>query len=171
MTEDKKKEIIEGVVKQAVDAQIRFDTCAWSTLYGLSTYFKFIPQEMVAASRALSGGVASSGCSCGALCSGALALGAKYYPTVEEDLNDAPDAPQKRDLAFSKIFRLRDAFMAEYGSLLCSGVQKCIYGRSFNLLDDKERDEFLNLPGHEEQCAKVVATAVRLTAELLLEDE
>ena len=56
MTEDKKKEIIEGVVKEAVDAQIRFDTCAWSTLYGLSTYFKFIPQEMVAASRALGRG-------------------------------------------------------------------------------------------------------------------
>jgi len=170
MTEAKKKEIIEKIVQEAVDAQLKVDSCAWSTLYGLSTYFA-VPKEMVAASMALSGGGASSSGTCGALNSGLLVIGAKNFPPVEEQLNGDEKTQEKNGAAFAKAFRLRDAFLAEYGCLLCRDVHKRLYGRSFNLLDEKEREEFLNLPGHREKCAEVVAFATRKTAEILLEDE
>lgn len=171
MTEESKREIIERAERAAKEAQIRLDTCSCSTLYGLSTQFDFISAEMVAATRALSGGVAASSGSCGALCSGLLALGVKHYPSVPEELSGADTVGPKMQAAWDKVFRLRDAFLNEYGSTLCSGVQKAIYGRSYNLLDEKEREEFLTLPGHREKCAQVVAKATRLTAEMLLEDE
>lgn len=170
MTEDRKKEIMDKVVQEAVNAQLKVDSCAWSTLYGLSTYFE-VPKEMVAASMALSGGGASSSGTCGALNSGLLVIGAKSYPTVEEQLRGEEKTKEKNAAAFAKAFRLRDAFLAEFGCLLCRDVHKRLFGRSFNLLDEKEREEFLNLPGHKEKCAEVVAFATRKAAEILLEDE
>ncbi|NLM53052.1 MAG: hypothetical protein GX197_09585, partial [Firmicutes bacterium] len=108
MKEEKKKEIIDKIVQKAVDAQLKVDSCAWSTLYGLSTYFA-VPKEMVAASMALSGGGASSSGTCGALNSGLLVIGAKNFPPVEEQLNGDEKTQEKNGAAFAKAFRLRDA--------------------------------------------------------------
>jgi len=83
MPEDKEK-ILDFIEKKAVEAQLRDDTCARSTLHGLSCHFTFIPETMVSASWAFTGGVAASSGSCGALCSGLMAIAARYLPSVAE---------------------------------------------------------------------------------------
>ncbi len=170
MKDKEKREILEKVEKNAVEAQLRDDTCARSTLHGLQTCFPFIPAEMVAASWCFSGGVASSSGSCGALCSSLLAIGAKYLPTMDEVASGSEEARRKFEKGKEKIFAFREAFMKEFGTTLCPEVQRKIFGRSYNLLDDKEREEFLSLPGHKEKCAAVVAKAARMAAEIILDD-
>lgn len=169
--EKKKKEILEMVEKKAVEAQLRDDTCSRSTLYGLQSYFSFIPEEMVAASWCFSGGVAASSGSCGALCSGLLAIGARYLPTMKEVESGSEEAQKKFEYGREKLFTFRNAFIKEFGTTMCPEVQKLIFGRSFNLLDEKDLHDFLAMTGHEEKCATVVSKAVRMAAEIMLEDE
>lgn len=171
MDEKKKKEILDLVESKAVEAMIRDDTCARSTMHGLSCYFKFIPETMVAASWALTGGVAASSGSCGALCSGLLAIGARYLPTMAEVEAGGEAADQKMEKGLEKLFSYRDAFRKEFGSLSCPGVQEGVFGRGYNFLDEKEHEEFLTMEGHTEKCAAVVGKAARMAAAMILEDE
>ncbi|MDW7739299.1 MAG: C-GCAxxG-C-C family protein [Bacillota bacterium] len=171
MKDSEKKQLVDLAEKKAVEAQLRDDTCARSTLHGLSCVFPFISEKMVSASWALTGGVAASSGSCGALCSGLLAVGAKYMPSVAEAEEGSEEARKKFEYGRDKLFEYRDAFLKEFGALTCPGVQQKIFGRSYNLLDEKELMEFLSMEGHEVECAAVVAKAARMAAELILEDD
>ncbi len=170
MSTDKEK-ILEFIENKAVEAQLRDDTCARSTLHGLSCHFTFIPEIMVSASWAFTGGVAASSGSCGALCSGLMAIAAKYLPSVPEAEQGVEDYQERFEYGRDKLFAFRDDFYNEFGSLLCYGVQEKILGKGYNLLDPEESNEFLSMPGHEKECAKVVAKAARMAAEYMLEDE
>ena len=167
MTQEEKKAIIDKCVEEGVKAQIRDDVCSRSTLVGLKSYFDWIPDEMIKASASLCGGTGSASGSCGAYCCGLLAVGLKYNSTIEEELQD-DEAFGKTAMHFSMY---RDKFIAEMGSIMCQKAHEKLFGRSYNLLDDAEAQEFLTLPGHVEKCAETVATATRLAAEMLLEDE
>ena len=167
MTQEEKKAIIDKCVEEGVKAQIRDDVCSRSTLVGLKSYFDWIPDEMIKASASLCGGTGSASGSCGAYCCGLLAVGLKYNSTIDEELQDE-EAFGKTAMHFSEY---RDKFIGEMGSILCPKVHEKLFGRSYNLLDDAEAQEFLTLPGHVEKCAETVATATRLAAEMLLADE
>lgn len=154
--------------KNAVEAQLRDDACARSTMYGLKTYFPFITDEVVAATLSLIGGAGISSGSCGAYTSGLLAIGLKYNPLIAEESTAAGLA--KKEKAMGKIIAFRDAFIREFGTTMCPEIHKLIFGRSFNLIQDQEREEFLSIPDHAEKCSQVVGKAVRMAAGLMLED-
>ncbi|MDO9533774.1 MAG: C-GCAxxG-C-C family protein [Bacillota bacterium] len=168
MTEHELKEVLDLIEKKAVEAQLRDDACARSTMYGLGTYFPFISDEVVAATLSLIGGAGISSGSCGAYTSGLLAVGLKYNPLIEEEI--AEEGLEKKDIAMGKIMTFRDAFIKEFGTTMCPEIHKIIFGRSFNLMDDQERDDFLSIPDHAEKCSAVVAKAARMAAEILLKD-
>lgn len=162
-----KQEKIDAAVAAAIEAQLRDDVCARSALYGLSTVFDFIPQEMIKATASLAGGCGSASGSCGAYCSGLMAVGLQRNSTIEEELEN-PEAFGKTAAAFSEY---RDRFKAVYGTILCPEIHEQLFGRSYTLYDPVEVEEFLNLPGHVEKCAEVVAAATRIAAEMLTEGE
>ena len=167
MTQEEKQAVIDRAVEAAVAAQIRDDVCSRSTLIGLKTQFDWISDDMIKASASLCGGTGSASGSCGAYCCGLLAVGQKFNSTPEEEQADE-EAFGKTAMAFSEY---RDKFYAEMGTILCPKIHEKLFGRSYDLMDDAEAGEFLNLPGHAETCAKTVAAATRLAAEMLLKDE
>jgi hypothetical protein len=162
-----KQEKIDTAVKNAVEAQIRDDLCARSTMYGLSTVFDFIPESVVTGAASLSGGCGSASGSCGAYCCGLLAVGMYHNAAMREELED-PAAFERTRVHFMGY---RDRFKAVYGTILCPEIHKQLFGRSYILDDPADVGEFLALPGHQIECSKVVATATRLAAEMLLEAE
>jgi hypothetical protein len=165
-----KEKILELVEKNAVEAQLRDDACAPSAMYGLSTGFDFITEEAVAAAWPLLGGTGVASGSCGAYCSGLMAIGLKYIPLVAK-ASSPEEALEKKELFRSKMLAYRDAFLKEYGTVLCPQIHKILFGRSFILSDDGQREDFLKIPDHAEKCATVVAKAARLAAKIILEDE
>jgi len=160
------KDILDTIEQKATEALIRDDICARSTLYGLKSYFDYIPEEMVTASMSLLGGAGISSGSCGAYCSGLLAIGLKYNPTMAEESANI----SLREKGIAKTIAFRDAFLKQFGTTLCPEIHKSLFGRSFNFLDEQQNAEFLNLPGHAEKCSTVVAKAARIAAEIMLED-
>ncbi len=168
MTDSESKEkIIEAVSAKAREAEIKYHGCSRCTLYGLKEYFNFIPDDLIRASMVLAAGGSSSNGSCGAYSGGLLAIGLKYQPPME-DLS--PEAQERRLESRAKQFGFRAAFIKELGSTLCPDIQERQFGRRFNMLDKEDWQAFMDLPGHYEKCAEVVAISTRLAAEVLLED-
>lgn len=166
-----RQEIVAMIEKNALETSLRDDICARSALYGLKTYFDFIPEEMITAAMSLVGGCGRANGSCGAYVAGMLAIGAKFNPTIEEELANPEKLNELRQRGFEKLLEYRDTFYQEYGTTLCPEIHKQLFGRSFDLMDDKEDAEYLNVPGHVEKCSTVVKNAARMAAEIMLEDE
>jgi C_GCAxxG_C_C family probable redox protein len=157
--------ILDEVEQSARDAEINYHGCCRSTVYGLKQHFDFIPDEVVRASTTLSGGALSSG-SCGAYAGGLLAIGLKFSSSIE-DLSD--EGVAKGEITREKQLAFRESFLKEFGTTLCPEIQERLFGQRFNFTDEKEGEEFRNLPGHIEKCASVVSKGARLAAEVLLE--
>jgi C_GCAxxG_C_C family probable redox protein len=165
MTSSESK-ILDEVEQSARDAELNYHGCSRSTLYGLKQHFDFIPDELVRAATALGGGCSWSGGSCGAYCGGLLAIGLKFSPPIE-DLSD--EGLAKGESAREKRLAFKDLFLKEFGTTFCPEIQERLFGRRFDFMDEKEREELLNLPGHHEKCASVVSKGARLAAQILLE--
>ncbi|MGB9866697.1 MAG: C-GCAxxG-C-C family protein [Bacillota bacterium] len=122
-----------------------------------------VSDHVFAAGSALSGGGCLMGDGpCGAYTGALLALGYLYGRKRDnfERIEDARVA--------AKLGRqLRRKFEKEYGSVVCSEIQKKIFGRSFFLLDPQEFAEFEKAGGHEDKCPSVVGNAAAWLAEII----
>jgi C_GCAxxG_C_C family probable redox protein len=118
----------------------------------------------IQASDALAGGCAlSTQGTCGALTGGLLAIGSVVGRTYEDFL-----IGETRRRVFQYAKKLFDKFIEEYGSPLCKDVQKKIMGRSFNLLDAKDYEEFEKAGAHVNKCTNVSGNTARWAAEIIL---
>ena len=161
-----KAEKIKLAMETARNAQIRDDICARSVLVGLKEIMD-IPEEMITASMSLAGGGGGGAGSCGAYSCGLLGVGLKFNVPLEEELKDQ----SLQEIGAAKFNEYRDRFLAEMGTVLCPGVHKKVFGRSFYFTDPVQAEEFMTLEGHEVTCGDVVAIATRIAAEMILADE
>lgn len=166
MTAEKKAELTKIAVDAAVEAQIRDDICARSAMHGLQQVFDFIPEELVTASLSLAGGCGAGSGSCGAYCAGLLAVGMKYNSTMEEEKTN----PEAIERGCGKFIEYRDRFLKERGTILCPELHKQVLGRSYIFTDPAQHAEFAQREDHAEKCAEVVASAVKVCCEMLLDD-
>lgn len=158
---------IDHAVSAAKAAQIRDDICSRSVLAGLQEIYDDIPDEMVTASLSLAGGTGGASGSCGAYCSGLLAVGLRFNAPLDDELKN----PAVKQIGAAKFSEYRDRFMKEMGTILCPELHQKIFGRSYMLYDPVEHEAFLTMPGHQEKCAEVVGVATRIAAEMILYDD
>lgn len=163
----KKSEKIEKAVCAAKEAQIKDDICARSVLVGLNTVFDKIPEEMITASMSLAGGTGSASGSCGAYCSGLMAIGLYFNAPLLEERNN----PELKIVGAAKFNEYRNRFHEEMGTVMCPDIHEKIFGRRFKLYDKSDHEDFLALPGHNVKCAEVVGVAAKIAAEMILDRE
>jgi C_GCAxxG_C_C family probable redox protein len=159
-----KKETMEKAYALAYEFEQKYGACSQCVLAALQDTLGGVDDEVFRAAHALAGGAAKTGQgTCGALAGGMMAISARYgreranFETVRS--TDAPD--------LAKI--LYDRFVDEFGSPICAGVQKTIFGRSFDFWDPEERQAFEEAGGHEDKCPDVAGKAAMWTAEILLD--
>jgi hypothetical protein len=157
-------ELLNEIEETAKETQLAYAGCARTILFSLQHYFNFIPDDLIKAASALSGGCAASGASCGAFCAGLLFLGLKLAPWIEDK---SDEAIAKRDLARKAEYEYRDTFIREFGSVLCPKVQEGIMGRSWDLSNPDEMEEFMQSPDHD-KCSIVASKSARIVSEILL---
>jgi hypothetical protein len=160
-------ELLDEIEAKAKETQLAYAGCGRTVLFSMQHFFPFIPDELIRAASALSGGCAASGASCGAFCAGLLAIGLKLAPWIEDK---SDEATAKRDLARKAEYEFRDAFIKEFGSVLCPKVQERVMGRSWNLNDPGEMEEFMHSPDHD-KCSIVASWSARRAAKILLEND
>lgn len=155
-----KKEIAEV----AYNNERVYHGCTQCVLRALQDHLGLGNRESFKAATALGGGVARMGETCGALIGGIMAISLAFG---REELEDSLSSPSyARALELGK--ELCQRFREEIGNTKCRDIQKSLFGRSFNLWEPQEREEFIKAGGYE-KCPNVVRAAAELTAEVILE--
>lgn len=147
--------------------------CSQSVLLALQEGLGIGDLESFKAATVLSGGVARRGETCGAILGGLMALGLAYGRSRIEDTSQYVKACKVADdicRDFQKQLEKEFGFKEPLGSILCREIQEKIYGRSFDLREDAQREAFLKAGGHSDRgCYKVCGIAAEVSARKILQ--
>jgi len=156
-------ELLEKIEKTAYNYEKVYHGCSQCVLKALQEHLQLGDGEAFKAASAFAGGVARMGETCGALSGGIMAVGLAYGREKLEETKLSPQYAKAMELAVN----LYQRFEKELGSAKCRDIQTSLFGRSFDLKDPKEREEFIKAGGYE-KCPEVVKKAARLAAEVIL---
>jgi len=161
-----KQELLEKAYNLAFKYEAEVGSCPQCVTAAILETLDVGDKNIFKSSDALAGGTAlSSKGTCGALVGGLLAISS----IVGREYNDFKEGSGKRHVfRYSKM--LYDKFIEEYGSPLCCDVQTKLFGRSFNLLDRKEYEEFEKAGAHVDKCPSVSGNVARWAAEIIIDE-
>lgn len=165
MVQTSTSELLEKIEKTAYNYEKVYHGCSQCVLKALQEHLQLGDGDAFKAASALAGGVARMGETCGALTGGIMAIGLAYGREKLEEAKLSPQYAKAMDLAVN----LYQRFEKEFGSAKCWDIQKSLFGRSFDLKNPTEREEFVKAGGYE-KCSEVVRKAARLAAEVILKD-
>ena len=166
------EERIQRVKRKALENDF-YSGCSQAVLGALQEEFDIGNNESFKAATVLSGGVARQGETCGAIIGALSALGLVIgrERMEDEETYKAMMAPSMEvRTRFMEELKKQFGMDGELESTLCRHIQQKIYGRSFYLANEKERQEFLDAGGHSETgCPKTCGIAAQVAAEKILE--
>lgn len=165
---------IERIKRKALEYDF-LSGCSQSVLGAIQEEFAIGNIDSFKAATVLSGGVVRKGETCGAIIGALLALGLVIGRERMEDFDTYQGAMkvglEVRD-KFMKELKAQFGFKEELENTLCRHIQEKIYGRSYNLADERDRQAFLDAGGHSETgCPKVCGIAAQVVAEKIMELE
>lgn len=134
-------EIISQVVERV---STRFEeryNCSMSVLAGCVEILQLAPPEIVRVAVGFGGGIGRSGCACGAVTGGTMALSLKF----------GSSDPEERAALYEKIRTLYSEFTSRFGTPCC----KELNGEDFTSLE------------HRIRCTSYVREAAAVTARLI----
>jgi len=102
---------------------------------------------------------------CGGYSGGAMVISTFIGRVRERFDND----DENRRLSYSLVKLLHDRYIKVYGSVICSGVQKKIFGRVYDLWSDENSDKFEKAGAHIDKCTCVVGSASSWATEIILD--
>ena len=162
---ESKEQLLNKAYDLAFNYEAERGSCSQCVLAALFETLNIGDEATIKSADALAGGTAlSTKGTCGALVGGLLAISS----IVGREYDDfCAGKTKRRVFQFSK--QLYDKFIDEYGSPLCCDVHLKLFGRTFNLMDPKEYEEFDKAGAHVDKCPSVSGNVARWTAEIILE--
>ena len=149
-----------------------YSGCSQAVLGALQSELGIGNAESFRAATTLSGGVARRGETCGALLGALLGLG---LVCGRDDMKNTAAYGRAVDKAQTVIEDFKTAVQAGFGittplpSTLCRDIQTQIFGRSFEMANDEDRQAFLDMGGHDDdKCPLVCAIAAEVAARKIL---
>lgn len=171
MSTDREK-IIQNIRKKAHEYD-KFSGCSQSVLISIQEEFGIKNVEAFKTATVFGGGVARSGETCGALIGALMALGLIIGREQMEDTEvyrKAIEPAREVQKRFKEELKRQLQLKGDLKSTLCREIQENIYGRSFNLNDEKDYQLFLDVGGHGDLgCPRVCAVAAQVAAEKIFE--
>lgn len=160
----------EEIVKRAYDLGFNYEKeyvgCCQCTIAAIQDTLGMENDAVFKAGTGLAGGIGATGFGpCGALTGGVMVISSK----IGRDRSNFKDPERIRWKSYEIAKKLYDKFVEEYGSGACSDIQQKLMGRSFNLWEPADFEEFEKAGGHTEKCPSVVANAAKWAVELLIE--
>jgi len=158
------RDLVYKMLDQKVNQYMEISyNCAQSSYLALEEQFGLKGDEVLKALTPLAG-IAERGETCGAVI-GPLMVFGLIYGRGKNNLNDW-NIYQKSLVPSGKFCQL---FESEFGSTMCRDIQKDIFGKSFDLSDPVDLREFQEADATT-RCSEVVRKAVRIAAEIILDD-
>jgi C_GCAxxG_C_C family probable redox protein len=159
------RDLVLKMLDQKVDQYMHLSHhCAQSSFMALQEQFGLEGDQVIKALTPMPG-IAERGETCGAVTGPLMAMGLIYGRDIHH-----LDNWETYQASLLPTGRFCEQFEKAFGTTLCSGVQEVKFGRCFRLTDPGELQDFQNA-GATEHCSEVVKSAVRMAAEIILEDE
>jgi len=160
--------LIRKIGDLACHYELAYHGCSQSVLKALQDSLGIGDNLTFKAASAFAAGVARMGEICGALTGGIMAISLVYGRDKLEETGVSKDYLKATELSV----RLFEKFKEEFGSVRCFDIQKKLFGRSFDLKKEEDRQEFIKAGGYgPEGCPKVVKKAAMLAAEIILKEK
>ncbi len=157
MTKDQVFSMLDKRVEQVME---KSHNCAQSTFYALSEQFGLGGDDVLKALTPLPG-MAERGETCGAITGALMAMGMIYG-------RDKLDDWDKYRSSLIPTNKFCQQFENEMGATSCCKIQERAFGSSYDLMDPDQLKEF-QLAGATSKCTRVVQTACRLAAVIILD--
>ena len=161
-TEPSRDEVLKKVTEKAHQILLQSGNCAQTSFFVLKEQFDLDDGKIL---RALTPfpGVALRGETCGAVIGSLMALGLVFG---RDNIDDMPG--YLRSLPSARKFCRQ--FEKEHSSTMCGAILETKLGKRYNLANPMESAMYLS-SGGPEKCAEVVASAVRIAAEIMMSKE
>jgi len=160
---ERKEELIREAATLGHDYLARYKGCAQTTLLAVAETLNMeINNDVFKAMIGLSGKTGG----CGGLCGATAAIGLRFGLGPSEFEKE----PEVRFKIYGAIKEVRERFMEEYGSYLCSDIQRKLFGRAFDSTIPGEQAAFEKANGLE-KCSKITEKASMWTVKAILRAE
>jgi C_GCAxxG_C_C family probable redox protein len=161
-TKPSRDEVLKKVTEKAHQILLQSGNCAQTSFFVLKEQFDLDDGKIL---RALTPfpGVALRGETCGAVIGSLMALGLVFG---RDNIDDMPG--YLRSLPPARKFCRQ--FEKEHSSTMCGAILETKLGKRYNLANPMESAMYLS-SGGPEKCAEVVASAVRIAAEIIMSKE
>ena len=164
-----KEQILEKAYKLGFEGEHDVGGCAQCTLAAVQDVLGIQNDLVYKAASGLAGG--AGGCidgHCGGVTGGIIAMSMFFGRTREEETTTK--GRNDKYVSFRMAAALHDKFMEKYGTVICGEIDKKIYGRSYDLRDDEQKQMFRDARAHERDggCCPVVGDGARWATELIL---
>jgi C_GCAxxG_C_C family probable redox protein len=169
MNEAKQEELTSKAYSLGFEYEEQYGGCAQCVIAALQDVLELRSEGSAAvfkAATSLEGGVGCEGDGhCGAYSGGVMMFG--HIIGRERDNLADPQSIRKQTNVLAQTLHKR--FIERYGTVICQGIHRNIFGRPYYLRDSTERDKFREAGGHVDKCTAVVGEAARWTVEILIE--
>jgi len=162
-----RRELAERAYSSGFEYEKRYHGCAQCVIAALQDVLELRDEAgdaVFKAATSLEGGVGCEGDGhCGAY-SGAVMIFGHVLGRERDDLAD-PAGTRRRTNALAQT--LHGRFIERYGTVICQGIHRNLFGRPYYLRDSTELDKFREAGAHVDQCTAVVGRAARWAVEIL----
>lgn len=158
-----KQELLDKAYQLGLEYERSKHYCAQCTVAALQEALQIKDEGLFRAAHPLSAGVGeTTDGSCGGLSGGAMILGYLYGRGKEDFEGNTSDKGVNY-----LVKELYDRFIQEYGSCRCKDIHMKVFGRSYDLWNDDEKQAFEEAGAHVDKCPVVVAKACTWTIEII----
>ena len=141
--------------------------CSQCLIAALHDTFNLRNDDVFKAATGLAGGGSrSTDGSCGAYAGGIMILSS----LVGRERDKFSDSEGIRFQTMDLCQKLHDAFIQEYGTVICRDIQTKVMGRPFYLPDPDEFKKFEESGAHTIHCLEVVGKAAKWVAEIIQQE-
>lgn len=164
------KKYVEELAKKAYELAVEYDieygNESQCTLAAIQDTLSMRNDDVFKAATGLAGGIGATGAGpCGALSAGVIAISSK----IGRERKNWKDPRETWYRTHELARKLREKFIEEYGGINCSDILKKLLGRSYDLSDPAELEQYFKDGGHDrENCPSVAGNAAKWTVEILL---
>jgi C_GCAxxG_C_C family probable redox protein len=162
----KDQELLIAKIEETADSIAqRYRGCSQWALYALQQHLDMWNMDVFRAASGFAGGLGGSGELCGALSGGLIAIGFVYGRDALEPIETSGAFANSME----RCAQLCDRFKEEFGGLNCRDVQKLLFGRSWDMRNIEEKEDFLNREDVDKCSYIVIKKVARLAAEIIFQ--
>lgn len=171
MDKKEKEAIIKKAYRSAFKCERDYRGCAQCTIAGIQDALGIRNDFIYKAGSGLAGGGGESiDGMCGGYSGGIMMLSAFFGRTRKKEATE--EGRKDKYNSFRMAAVLHDKFISKYGSVICGDIHKKLFGRSFYLRDDEQKEMFRKAGAHEDddKCCAVVGDGALWTTIIILDE-